>query len=203
MNRIAIRRERHERWNRCTPLVPDDVVDLVVEDIPIIVERSPTRIFVDAAYEAAGAAVVDAAVEADVIMAIQEGSAQAIDERRTWLFFSDTAAGQPQNMPVLQQILATGGTLFDYELIVNDDEERLLHFVDLGDDADALQISHRFSEALRPLVPILARADLDAPSPGDAALPAILCRACIAWRGELTEPFRRLQASLDQYGSNA
>jgi hypothetical protein len=203
MNRIAIRREHHAQWNRCAPVVPDDVVDLVVEDIPIVVERSPTRAFVDAAYEAAGAAVVDDADDADVVVAIQEESPEAIDAPRTWLFFSDTAAGEPQNMPVLDKILATKGTLFDYELIVNDEEERLLQFVDLDDDADAIEISHRFSAALRPLIPSLARADLQSPTLDDAALPSILRRACIAWRGELTEPFRRLQAPLKKYGSNA
>lgn len=203
MNRIAIRRESRDRWARCAPLVPEDVVDLVVEDIPILVEHSEARVFADAAYEAAGAAVVDTADDAEIVMAIHEIRRESIDDSRTWIFFSDTAAGEPHNMPVLARVLATGGTLLDYELIVNDDGERLIHFDDLGDEADAIAISQRFSEALTPMMSTLARADLEAPTLEDSGLPRILRRACIVWRGELTDPFKRLRPSIEQYGSNA
>jgi alanine dehydrogenase len=55
--------------------------------------------------------------------------------------------------------------------------------------------SHHFSRALSPFIPALASADYSRPL-AESGLPAVLQRATIVWRGELTEPYRYLERFL-------
>ena len=194
MNRIAIRRENKSKWARCAPLVPDDVMALVAEGIPIAVQPSSTRSFVDAAYETAGAALRESIERAHLILGVGTPPEQAFDRRRAWMFFTRQSDDTDQTRPDLEPLLATEGTLLDYDRIVNEEGERLVTF-----DCDAaaaekeeplpvessIDASRRVSTALRPFMPSLATADFDAPSIEDSGLPPILQRACVAWHGQL------------------
>lgn len=212
MNRIAIRREEQTRWKRCVPLVPDDAVALVAEGVPLAIQPSSARVFCEAAYETAGVAVREAIDGADLIMGVGRPSAKSIDAPRAWMFFSNAADEHPESMPMLQKLLDTGGTLLDYDLIVNDEGQQLVFFdrdaahavdVDMLPAEFSIDASRHFSEALRSFVPTLARTDFEAPSVEKSGLPRLLQRACIAWRGQLTPPYERLEVSLTEYGSKA
>lgn len=56
--------------------------------------------------------------------------------------------------------------------------------------------SRHFSESLVPFIPGLAKADFGRPL-ADSGLPAELQRATIVYQGELTEPYRYLEAAVD------
>lgn len=128
MNRIAIRRENKNHWEKRAPLVPDDIVDLVARDISITVQPSEHRTFPDAAYTTAGAALRENIDDADLIMGVKEVPAEYFDRPAAWFYFSHTIKGQPQNMPMLQALMDSGSTLFDYELITNEQGQRLVFF---------------------------------------------------------------------------
>ncbi len=128
MNRIAIRRENKNHWEKRVPLVPDDVVKLVAEGIPIAVQPSMVRAFPGEAYSTAGATVRENIEKADLILGVKEVPPSYFQRPAAWMFFSHTIKGQPQNMPALRALMDSGSTLFDYELIANEEGQRLVFF---------------------------------------------------------------------------
>lgn len=68
-------------------------------------------------------------------------------------------------------------------------------------DNFAIAVSHQISGVLKKFAPPICTADLEAPSPADSGLPRVLQRACILWRGQLTDSFDHLGKSLAQYGA--
>lgn len=210
MNHIAIRREYRNRWERCTPLVPDDVVDLVVEGIRLTVQSSSIRAHSDKAFETAGASVGDLIDDVDLIMGIRELPAEAINQSAAWLMFSHTSEGQAQNMRMLRRLMETKSTLLDYALIANEEGEHLVMFGHHAEESstaetfsteESLELSSHLSRDLCPFIPSLARASLEAASVAESGLPKILQRACILWRGRLTGPFSKLAVPLEKYGN--
>lgn len=128
-HRIGIRLEEKSRWERRAPLTPEDVAHLAREaGLSFQVQRSPIRIFPEAAYRAAGAEVVDDLRACPVIMGIKEIPVGVLEPRKTYVFFSHTIKRQPHNMPMLRRIVELGCTLIDYERIVDERGRRLVFF---------------------------------------------------------------------------
>ncbi len=128
MNRIAIRREDKNHWERRVPLIPDAVVELVAADVPLAVQPSEVRAFPDEAYATAGATIREDIEKADLILGVKEVPPRYFQRPAAWMFFSHTIKGQADNMPMLQALLDSGSTLFDYELITDEDGRRLVFF---------------------------------------------------------------------------
>ena len=128
MNRIGLRRENKNEWERRTPLVPQDIVDLVAQGLEVVVQTSKVRAFKDVLYSSAGADVRDDLGEASVILGVKEVAIEFIDRPAAYVFFSHTMKGQLQNMPMLARLMEVGASLFDYELITDDDGRRLVFF---------------------------------------------------------------------------
>ncbi len=84
--------------------------------------------FTDDEYRAAGLEVSDAALDADVLIAVKEIPSELFRPGGAYLFFSHTIKGQPYNMPMLRRLLDLGCTLLDYERIVDADGRRLIFF---------------------------------------------------------------------------
>lgn len=127
--RIGLRHEDKSRWERRTPLTPDHVRRLREEHgITVVVQPSPTRIFPDADYEAAGAILNQDLSDCPVIVGLKEMPSAIFEENKTYIFFSHTIKGQSHNMPMLQRLLDLNCTLMDYEKIVDDSGKRLLFF---------------------------------------------------------------------------
>jgi alpha-aminoadipic semialdehyde synthase len=126
---VGIRREDKNRWERRVPLIPAQLKEVLsTGDLAAEVESMPNRVFSDAEYRAAGASVVDALGEADVVLAVKEIPVDLLRPGRAYVFFSHTIKGQPHNMPLLRQLLALGCTLIDYEKITDDAGRRLVLF---------------------------------------------------------------------------
>ncbi len=128
MAAIGIRREDKSVWERRVPIVPEDLARLRQQGLHFLVQRSPRRCIEDAAFEAAGAELVDDLRDADVILGVKEVPVGDILPHRTYLFFSHTIKRQPYNMPLLQRILDQGCTLLDYELITDERGIRTVAF---------------------------------------------------------------------------
>ncbi|MBD3224172.1 MAG: hypothetical protein GF313_05545 [Caldithrix sp.] len=141
MKRLLIRAEDKNQWERRSPLIPQDLQDIVRETgAAAFVQASPKRFFKDSAYQEAGAGVVQTMDDGDVVLGVKEIPKEKILDNKVYLFFSHTIKGQTDNMPMLKRIMDSGSTLIDYERIVDDNDRRLVFFGRYAGDAGALNI---------------------------------------------------------------
>lgn len=127
--RIGIRREEKNRWERRVPLTPRHVKELIRRrELDIWVQPSKIRVFPDERYRQAGATVSDDLGPCAIIIGVKEMPVEFLERGKTYLFFSHTVKGQPQNMPMLKRLLDLGCTLIDYERMVTDIGKRIVSF---------------------------------------------------------------------------
>lgn len=128
-NKIVIRREDKNPWERRSPLIPTHVRELIHEHaIDIFVQSSPNRIFADEDFSREGAEVVDSLAKGSVIFAVKEIPSHLFEHHKVYLFFSHTIKGQPANMPMLKKMVELECTLIDYECILDENGQRLVFF---------------------------------------------------------------------------
>ncbi|MCP4663816.1 MAG: hypothetical protein GY856_51180 [bacterium] len=128
VNRIGLRLEDKNEWERRVALIPADVRKLTDQGLEIHVERFPRRAFSDAEFEAAGAVVVDDLSDCDLVMGIKEMPVGSFRPGGAYLFFSHTIKGQPVNMKMLAELVEKRCTLLDFETVVDEAGRRLLFF---------------------------------------------------------------------------
>lgn len=127
-SRVGIRREDKNAWERRSPLTPDHVAELITDHgVPLTVEPSPLRVFPDAEYAEAGAALADMS-GCRVILGVKEIPVDRVDAHRTYVCFSHTIKGQPSGMGLLRRMMEQRCTLIDYEPIVDKRGRRLIFF---------------------------------------------------------------------------
>jgi len=146
MNVIGIKRETHLEEFR-TPLTPSAVKKLV-SHFPIYVQSSRKRIFSDLEYKQAGAKIVKTMKDCNVILGIKEVAIKDIYSRKTYLFFSHTTKGQPQNMKMLKTLIERKCHLIDYEEIQNTNKESFVRFGELAGQVGAIQIFKKAAKCL-------------------------------------------------------
>ncbi len=126
---IGIRREDKSKWEARAPLVPEDVRRLIQgHGLRFQVQSSPSRVFSDDEYRAAGARVVENLGECPIILGVKEIPADCFEAGKIYVFFSHTIKRQPVNMPMLRRIVELGCTLVDYERIADEEGRRLVFF---------------------------------------------------------------------------
>ncbi len=127
---IGIRHEDKSKWEGRTPLVPQHVSDLIRDHgIGFQVQTSPTRVFPDREFAAAGAKIVDDLTDdCPIILGVKEIPPRKLLPGRTYVYFSHTIKGQPANMPMLRRLMDLGCQLIDYEKIADDQGRRLVFF---------------------------------------------------------------------------
>jgi alpha-aminoadipic semialdehyde synthase len=141
MKTLLIRAEDKNRWERRAPLVPADLAAIVRDTgARALVERSDKRFFSADQYAAAGAVGCEGMADGEVILGVKEIPIEKILDGKTYLFFSHTIKGQPDNMPLLQRIIDSGSTLIDYEKITDEHGRRLIYFGPFAGDAGAIDI---------------------------------------------------------------
>lgn len=96
----------------------------------IIVQPSTKRIHHDARYEDAGYEISEDLSECGLIIGIKQPELEMILPDRAYAFFSHTHKAQKENMLLLDKIKGERVSLFDYELIVDDDGKIMLAFGD-------------------------------------------------------------------------
>jgi alanine dehydrogenase len=125
---IGIRREDKSRWEARAPLVPEDVGRLTAEaGVRFQVEQSDHRAFGEEEYRQAGAEIAGK-LDAQMILGVKEIPVEKIEPGSTYLYFSHTIKGQPDNMPALRRLMELGCTLIDFERIVDGEGRRLVFF---------------------------------------------------------------------------
>lgn len=128
MNRVGIRREDKNIWERRTPIIPEDVKELKEKDIEFFVQPSKIRAFKNEEYTEVGAVVQDDFRACSVIFAVKEIPIDFFEKNKTYVFFSHTTKGQKHNMPMLKKIMELKSQLIDYEKIVDEKNRRIIFF---------------------------------------------------------------------------
>jgi saccharopine dehydrogenase (NAD+, L-lysine-forming) len=127
--KIGIRREDINKWEKRVPLIPSHARELEdKEAVEFRVQPSTIRVFNDADYRMAGLAVEEGLSPCPIILALKEIPLELIEKGKTYLFFSHTAKGQAQNMPMLKKMRDLGCTIIDYEKMVDEQGRRVLYF---------------------------------------------------------------------------
>ena len=127
--KIGIRREDINRWEKRVPLIPSHVRELAEKHgLDFRIQPSTIRVFTDADYRAAGVAVEEGLSPCPIVFALKEIPIELIEKDKVYIFFSHTAKGQSQNMPMLRRMMELGCTVIDYEKMVDEKGRRLLYF---------------------------------------------------------------------------
>ena len=126
---FGIRREDINKWEKRVPLIPSHARELADRyPVEFRVQPSDIRVFTDADYRMAGISVEETLSPCPIILALKEIPIDLIGKGKTYLFFSHTAKGQAQNMPMLKKMMDLGCTIIDYEKLVDDKGRRVLYF---------------------------------------------------------------------------
>jgi alpha-aminoadipic semialdehyde synthase len=127
-NSIGIRREDKNKWERRVPLIPGHVTRIVESGIGVRVQPSPIRVFKDAEFASAGAAVEEDLSNSKVVFAVKEIPSAFFNRGGAYVFFAHVHKGQSYNMPMLRALLEKECTLIDYERIMDASGRRLIFF---------------------------------------------------------------------------
>ncbi len=127
--KFGIRREDINKWEKRVPLIPSHARELADKyPVEFRIQPSEIRIFNDADYRLAGIPVEETLSPCPIILALKEIPMDLIEKGKTYLFFSHTAKGQAQNMPMLKKMMDFGCTIIDYEKLVDEKGRRVLYF---------------------------------------------------------------------------
>ena len=163
---IAVCREESSIWERRAPLNPGHVSKLVKEGFKVLVQPSTRRAYSMTEYKLNGAVLTEDISEADLIFGVKVIPPELILPNKRYAFFSHTIKAQPENMNVLDALLAKvseqndfaviriycmasfliGGFLsviqeicfMDYEKMVNENGVRLVAFGKMAGEAGTL-----------------------------------------------------------------
>jgi saccharopine dehydrogenase (NAD+, L-lysine-forming) len=126
---IGIRREDKNAWERRSPLIPEQVGQLIGEHgLEFVVQPSNLRTFDDAEFREVGAEVGDDLSACPIVLGIKEIPGPAFLPGHTYVFFSHVIKGQLHNMPMLARMMELGCSLIDYEKMTDDAGRRLVFF---------------------------------------------------------------------------
>jgi alpha-aminoadipic semialdehyde synthase len=127
-NRIGIRLEDKNDWERRVALTPDAVRQLAADGVEVRVERFERRAFPDDAYAEAGATLSDDVRDCELVLGIKEMPKDYFRPGGAYFFFSHTIKGQPYNMDMLRSLVERRCTLLDYERVADEKGRRLIFF---------------------------------------------------------------------------
>ncbi|HOW85505.1 MAG TPA: bifunctional lysine ketoglutarate reductase /saccharopine dehydrogenase family protein [Candidatus Aminicenantes bacterium] len=127
--KFGIRREDINKWEKRVPLIPSHARELADRyPIEFRVQPSKIRVFSDDDYRLAGIPVEEGLSPCPIVLALKEIPIELIEKGKTYVFFSHTAKGQSQNMPMLKKMMDMGCTVIDYEKMVDEKGRRVLYF---------------------------------------------------------------------------
>lgn len=129
MLKIGIIREEKTPIDSRVALAPEDAALLNKEkDIDIVVQPSAVRAFTNQEYIDAGLKVSEDMSDRDILLGVKEVPIQNLIKDKTYFFFSHTIKKQPYNRGLLQAVVSKNIRLIDYEMLVNDQNIRVIAF---------------------------------------------------------------------------
>jgi alanine dehydrogenase len=97
-------------------------------DIELVVQSSPDRCFKDSDYIAENVEIVEDVSDCDVLLGVKEVPIDHLIPEKTYFFFSHTIKKQPHNAGLLAAVLKKNIRLIDYELLTDNNGNRLIAF---------------------------------------------------------------------------
>ncbi|KAI5084069.1 hypothetical protein GOP47_0000238 [Adiantum capillus-veneris] len=133
---LGIKRESCNKWERRAPLTPSHCAQLLhaghrsgAHGVKrILVQPCTKRVYHDVQYENVGCEISEDLSDCGLIVGVKQPQQGTLLPDRAYAFFSHTHKAQPENMPLLDEILSKHVSLYDYERIVGDKGERLVAF---------------------------------------------------------------------------
>ena len=127
---IGLIREGKTPPDKRVPLTPKKCTEAQADfpGLKVVVQSSPIRSYADQEYRDLGLEVRDDISACDVLMGVKEVPVDQLIPDKTYLFFSHTVKQQPANRKLLRAVLDKNITLIDYELLTNDQGERIVAF---------------------------------------------------------------------------
>ena len=96
--------------------------------VRVLVQPSGHRCFSNEEYRQEGLVLTEDMSDCDVLLGVKEVPEAALLDRKTYLFFSHTIKKQVHNRKLLQAILRKNIRLIDYEVLTDDQGQRLIAF---------------------------------------------------------------------------
>jgi alanine dehydrogenase len=129
MLKIGIIREGKVPPDARVPLNPNHCA-LAQKEFPvkIVVQPSTGRCFADEEYLQANVELTEDLQDCDVLMGVKEVPIDMLLPNKTYFFFSHTIKAQPYNRKLLQAVLANNIRLIDYEVLTDEQGQRLIAF---------------------------------------------------------------------------
>lgn len=109
-------------------LTPLQCKGLIEQGWDIKVQKSEVRCYSDQEFLDAGVPVVYDISACDILIGIKEVPVEQLIDGKTYFIFSHTMKKQAHNRKLLQAIVKKRITLIDYEMITDDNNERLIAF---------------------------------------------------------------------------
>jgi len=126
--KIGIIREGKTPPDSRVPLSPQQCRQLLDEGLDIKVQSSAVRCYSDQEYKNAGVDIVDDVSDRDILLGVKEVPIDQLISDKTYFFFSHTIKEQPYNQKLLQEVVKKNIRLIDYEVLVGEDDKRVIAF---------------------------------------------------------------------------
>ncbi len=128
--KIGIIKEWKSPPDKRVVLSPNECAKLLKKfpELEIKVESSDIRVFSDNEYAAKGIEVANDVSDCDVLLGVKEVLMEKLIPNKKYFFFSHTIKKQAYNRSLLKEVLAKNIELYDHEVIVNEDNMRLVAF---------------------------------------------------------------------------
>lgn len=127
--KIGIIREGKTPPDSRVPLTPKQCAEINKKDnVSIIVAPSPNRCYTNEEYEKVGFNLQADLTDCEVLMGVKEVPIDQLVPNKTYFFFSHTIKKQSYNRKLLLAILEKNIRLLDYEVLTNDQGQRLIAF---------------------------------------------------------------------------
>ncbi len=127
--KIGIIREGKTPPDSRVPLIPRQCGMLKDRhSLAIAVQPAPGRCYPDQAYRQAGIPLQENLADCDVLLGVKEVPVDQLISRKTYFFFSHTIKEQLYNRSLLRAVLAKKIRLIDYEVLTNEQGQRLIAF---------------------------------------------------------------------------
>ncbi|MBA4301209.1 Alanine dehydrogenase [Algoriphagus alkaliphilus] len=129
--KIGIIREGKNPPDKRTPFPPEQLKRLnerFGDHFTFIVESSSFRCYSDDEYRTSGIEVADDISDADVFFGVKEVPIEKLNPDKTYFFFSHTIKKQRYNKNLLREILEKNIRLIDYEVLKDDQGNRVVAF---------------------------------------------------------------------------
>lgn len=127
--KIGIIREGKIPPDSRVPLIPEQCAEILQNyPVDIVVEPFPGRCYPDELYRGLGIALSENLLACDVLLGVKEVPVGQLIPGKTYFFFSHTIKEQPYNRDMLRAILDKNIKLVDYEVLTDEQGNRLIAF---------------------------------------------------------------------------